>query len=66
MIKKIALICTLFTVSIVSLWASEEVGKTLLPKPTGEYQIATQKLFLTDSLRKEKFTTRRKYREIYV
>lgn len=66
MIKKIALACTLFAVSVVSLCASEELPKTLLPKPTGAYQIATQKLFLTDSLRKEKFTTRRKYREIYV
>src|SRR5690554_1176386 len=66
MIKKIALACTLFAVSVFTLCASEELPKTLLPKPTGEYQIATQKLFLTDTLRKEKFTSRRKYREIYV
>lgn len=66
MIKKIALACTLFAVSVFTLCASEELPKTLLPKPTGEYQIATQKLFITDSLRKEKFTSRRKYREIYV
>lgn len=66
MIKKIAIICGLFVVSVASLWGSEKSLKTLLPEPTGEYQIATQKLFLTDSLRKEKFTCKRKYREIYV
>ena len=66
MIKKVVLICALFAASVASLYAGPENGSSLLPKPEGEYQIATQKLFITDSLRKEKFTRKRKYREIYV
>ncbi len=38
----------------------------LVDKPKGEYDVASEKLFLVDSLRKETFVKRNKKREIFV
>ena len=46
--------------------AGAEDLESLLPGPTGRYKVATSKLFLVDSTRRETFVLGRKPRELYV
>ncbi|MFT3739394.1 MAG: hypothetical protein QM786_11600 [Breznakibacter sp.] len=66
MSKKILLIPFLISVFCLTARSQEVVAASILPRPQGPYSIGTQKLFLTDSLRRETFVTRKKFREIYV